>query len=175
MRNIPKLVSTPEEKQTLIQFITDAIEAWPEDFLTLMYSSNEQRAEFWLKILKFFSLPRTPLHAQFRLKIIAPDRQKRIEKETERVEQLIRDNLSDARKDERTRDNDSMDMSYHIIKEIELVNWEKIVNIGIPYQSRMEKPTRMVTKFAFQVSVSDERNPALYEKIKLRYPQYVPE
>lgn len=114
-----KFIYKPEEKEDLIKFITDILAM---DYDRYKESFGQNRFEWGTKIMKFFQMPRTPLHAKFRSEIIAKRKIETENKATIRTENLIKSNLMEAHKDPRTRDNDSIDLNYFQIKVIDLVN-----------------------------------------------------
>ena len=80
MKQIPfkqlfdRFYPTPEEQTEITEFIQKAVDNWYTWFV-------ENRARGWgRKILKFFMMPKTELHKQFRAIIVEPSKDEKLKK-----------------------------------------------------------------------------------------------
>ena len=163
-----KFIVKPQEEEALVEFITNVLDL---DYEERKEWFKQNKFDFGTNIIKFFQLPRSPLHAQFKEKICAKSLEENQKRKSIRYENKIKSNITKAYQDERTRDNDSIDLNYYIIKQFDLVTWDSIVQIGIPYQKKIDK-IRSELKFAYQELISMNDAKQFYEMVMDNYPKY---
>ena len=146
-----KMYPTPLEQEKATEFIKQATQNWHE-----WYLKNRPRQRGRL-ILKYFMMPKTDLHKEFKEKICIPDRDAKIEIYTK----IKKDEMAQGKQDFQTRDYSGTSPSgweYERMGRFSTTD-DNFIRIWIPY-----KKNNFQESFSYYsvVLISQKETPRLY-------------
>lgn len=164
-----KIEITPEEKKELEQFITEICDLGYEKFEEIKPNLP------WTaqKIMKFFTLPKTELHARYLAMIAEPAKLRKQKRLEEKLRDQMRQGRSDFIDEHCIEEHNWKDVKYKLIScktYRHHLTWEteQILHLAIPFEySRSSK-----ARFGYWVLVSNLKTPTFFETLLDQVPKY---
>lgn len=139
-----RIYPSQEEQEQITKFIQDCVDNWHTRF-------KENRSIWWgRKIMKFFMLPKTELHKQFKDIIVATEREDRIKRQTYEKKREMQDNI-----DRLTNQFPDDSFQYEYLNKFD-VDDDHIIRITIPLSQQGK-----IKNYATML-ISQKETPNLY-------------
>lgn len=164
MKQLKQPPISEEEAKELAEFV--------EDVISIDYETFEKcKSDFpwyWGKIMKFFRLPKTPLHEKY-MQWCRPSRELKEKNETWIILRKMDTNSQRMMDEYNLMESE---VRYQIIKRIK--TWHKfwwndeVITIWIPYFDNTEKRAR----YYWTINIYQSKTPALFEEVANTYRRF---